>query len=278
MWARSRWSRPISAIPASIARALDGADGCINLVGVLYESGRQGFSGLHAQGVEEIAAACAARGIARMVQVSAIGADLTSISKYARTKAEGEAAVRRLLPQAAIVRPSVVFGVDDDFFNRFAAMASISPILPLPGGGGTRFQPVFVGDVATAVVAALREPSAAGKTFEIGGPDVYTYRRLMELMLAEIHKTRILAPLPWGLAKLIGLVGDLQAKLLPFAPPLTSDQVELLKHDNVASPSLPGLKALGVSAPVAVEAIIPTYLYRYRRGGQFAVDPAPSGA
>lgn len=264
--------------PASIGRALDGAEGCINLVGVLYESGRQGFFGLHAQGAEAIASACAARGIARMVQVSAIGADADSASKYARTKAEGEAAVRKHLPQAAIVRPSVVFGVDDDFFNRFAAMASISPILPLPGGGGTRFQPVYVGDAATAIVAALREPTAAGKTFEIGGPDVYTYRRLMELMLAEIHKTRILAPLPWGLARLIGLVGDLQAKLLPFAPPLTSDQVEMLKHDNVASPSLPGLKALGVSAPVAVEAIIPTYLYRYRRGGQFAVDPAPSGA
>ena len=264
--------------PASIGRALDGAEGCINLVGVLYESGRQGFDGLHATGAEEIAAACAARAIARMVQVSAIGADANSASKYARTKAEGEAAVLKRLPQASIVRPSVVFGVDDDFFNRFAAMASISPILPLPGGGGTRFQPVFVGDAAAAIVAALREPSAAGKTFEIGGPDIYTYRQLMELMLAEIHKTRILAPLPWGLARLIGLVGDLQAKLLPIAPPLTSDQVELLRHDNVTAPSLPGLKALGVSAPVAVEAIIPTYLYRYRRGGQFAPEPAATGA
>lgn len=206
--------------PASIGRALDGAEGCINLVGVLYEAGRQHFLSLHAKGAEEIAAACAARGVSRMVQVSAIGADLDSGSSYARTKAEGEAAVRRILPKASIVRPSVVFGVDDDFFNRFAAMASISPILPLPGGGGTRFQPVFVGDVAAAIVAALREPSAAGKTFEIGGPDIYTYRQLMTLTLTEIHKSRILAPLPWGLAKLIGLLGDLQAKLLPFAPPL----------------------------------------------------------
>ena len=264
--------------PASIGRALDGAEGCINLVGVLYETGRQGFADLHARGAEAIASACAERSIQRMVQVSAIGADAQSASKYARTKAEGEAAVRKLLPQATIVRPSVVFGVDDGLFNRFASMASLMPVLPLPGGGGTKFQPVFVGDLAAAVVAALREPSAAYKTFEIGGPDIYTYRQLMELTLAQIQKSRLLINLPWGLAKLIGRIGDLQAKLLPFPPPLTADQVELLRHDNVASPSLPGLKALGVSAPVAVEAIIPTYLYRYRRGGQFAPEPQASGA
>ena len=264
--------------PESIGRALDGAEGCINLVGVLYETGRQSFAGLHAQGAEEIAAACAAHGVKRMVQVSAIGADAQSPSKYARTKAAGEAAVRKLLPQAAIVRPSVVFGVDDALFNRFASMASLMPMLPLPGGGDTKFQPIFVGDVAAAIVAALREPSAAGKIFEIGGPDIYTYRQLIELTLAQIHKTRLLVDLPWGLAKLIGRLGDLQAKVLPFAPLLTADQVELLQHDNIASKSLPGLKALGVSAPVAVEAILPTYLYRYRRGGQFAPEPAVAGA
>ena len=264
--------------PESIGRALDGAEGCINLVGVLYETGRQSFAGLHAQGAEEIAAACAAHGVKRMVQVSAIGADAQSPSKYARTKAAGEAAVRKLLPQAAIVRPSVVFGVDDALFNRFASMASLMPMLPLPGGGDTKFQPIFVGDVAAAIVAALREPSAAGKIFEIGGPDIYTYRQLIELTLAQIHKTRQLIDLPWGLAKLIGRLGDLQAKVLPFAPLLTADQVELLQHDNIASKSLPGLKALGVSAPVAVEAILPTYLYRYRRGGQFAPEPAVAGA
>jgi NADH dehydrogenase len=264
--------------PASIGRALDGAEGCINLVGVLYEAGRQGFSNLHAQGAEEIASACAARGIERMVQVSAIGADAGSASKYAQTKAAGEAAVLKLLPKAAIVRPSIVFGVDDDFFNRFAAMASIAPALPLPGGGTTRFQPVFVGDVAAAIVTALKDPSAAGKIFEIGGPNIYTYKQLMELTLAEIHKRRALVNLPWGMAGLIGALGDVQAKLLPFPPPLTSDQVKLLKSDNIASPSLPGLKALGVSAPMAVEAIIPTYLYRYRRGGQFAPEPAATGA
>lgn len=264
--------------PESIDRALEGAEGCINLVGVLYETGRQSFAGLHAQGAEEIAAACAAHGVKRMVQVSAIGADAQSPSKYARTKAAGEAAVRKLLPQAAIVRPSVVFGVDDALFNRFASMASLMPILPLPGGGETQFQPVFVGDVAAAIVAALREPSAAGKIFEIGGPNIYTYRQLIELTLAQIHKTRLLVDLPWGLAKLIGRLGDLQAKVLPFTPPLTADQVELLQHDNIVSKALPGLKALGVSAPVAVEAIIPTYLYRYRRGGQFAPEPAAAGA
>lgn len=256
--------------PDSIGRALDGAEACVNLVGVLYETGRQGFASLHAKGAEEIAAACAARGIARMVQVSAIGADPQSPSKYARTKAEGEAAVKARLPRATILRPSVVFGVDDQLFNRFAALASLLPVAPLPGGGGARFQPVFVGDLAAAVANALRDPAAAGKIFEIGGPEIYTYRQLIEMTLAEIHKRRPLLSLPWPLAGAIGAIGDLQAKLLPLAPPLTSDQVAMLKTDNVVSAGAPGLKALGVAEPTAVEAIIPTYLYRYRRGGQFA--------
>jgi NADH dehydrogenase len=264
--------------PESIGRALDGAEACINLVGVLYETGRQGFAGLHAKGAEDIAAACAARGIARMVQVSAIGADPQSPSKYARTKAEGEAAVKARLPKATILRPSVVFGADDQLFNRFAAMASLLPVVPLPGGGGTRFQPVFVGDLAAAVVNALRDPAAAGKTFEIGGPEIYTYRRLIEMTLAEIHKSRPLLPLPWPLASLIGKIGDLQAKLLPIPPVLTSDQVMLLKADSVVSAGALGLKALGIGEPTAAEAIIPTYLYRYRRGGQFAQAQLASGA
>ena len=256
--------------PASIGRALDGVEACVNLVGVLYETGRQRFASLHAKGAEEIAAACAARGVARMVQVSALGAGPDSPSKYARTKAEGEAAVRRRLPQAVILRPSVVFGVDDQFFNRFAGLASLLPVLPLPGGGHTRFQPLFVGDLAQAILAAVRDPSAAGKTYELGGPEVMTYRQVLETTLAQIHKSRLLTPLPWGVAGLIGAVGDLQAKFSPFPPVLTSDQVELLRADNVVSPGAHGLKALGVTAPVAAEAVIPTYLYRYRRGGQFA--------
>jgi NADH dehydrogenase len=264
--------------PASIGRALDGAEACVNLVGLLYETGRQRFAGLHAEGAKEIAAACAARGITRLVQMSALGADPNSLSKYARTKAEGEAAVRKLAPQAVILRPSVVFGVDDQFFNRFAALASLLPVMPLPGGGATRFQPVFVGDLAAAVVAAVRDPAAAGKTFEIGGPEVYTYRQIIEMTLAQIQKSRPLLSLPWPLAKLVGRVGDLQAKLLPFAPVLTSDQVELLRKDSVVDPKAPGLKALGVTEPVAAEAIISTYLYRYRRGGQFAGATVVSGS
>ena len=265
-------------VPASIDRALDGAEGCINLVGVLYETGRQGFQSLHAKGAEEIATAAARRGIGRMVQVSAIGADVESASKYARTKAMGEAAVKKALPEATVVRPSVVFGQGDQLFNRFAAMAAILPVMPLPGGGHTRFQPVHVGDAAAAIVRALTDEAAAGKTFEIGGPQIYTYLELIELTLAEIHKGRLLLPLPWGVAGLIGKVGELQASLTPIPPVLTADQVELLKRDNVADARLPGLKALGVDNPAAVEAIIPTYLYRYRRGGQFAEGPLASGS
>jgi NADH dehydrogenase len=189
----------------------------------------------------------------------------------------GEQAVREAFPKAVIVRPSVVFGQDDHLFNRFAGLASMLPVIPLPGGGVTRFQPVFVGDLAAAVATALTTPSAAGKVFEVGGPKTYSYRELMELTLAEIRKHRVLMPLPWPLAEAIGALGDLQAKLLPLAPVLTTDQVALLKSDNVADPALLGLKALGVADPVAVEAIVPTYLYRYRRGGQFSELPLPTG-
>ena len=264
--------------PDSIARALEGAEACVNLVGVLYESGRQRFQSLHAKGAEEIAAACAKLGVQRLVQVSALGADPEARSKYARTKGEGEAGVRRHMPKAVILRPSVVFGPDDELFNRFAALASLLPVMPLPGGGATRFQPVFVGDLAAATANAVREPSAAGKTFEIGGPEAYTYRQMVEMTLAEIHKTRPLLSLPWPLAALVGAIGDLQAKLLPIPPVLTSDQVLMLRQDNTPSAGAPGLKALGVSAPTAVEGIIPTYLYRYRRGGQFAEAPMVSGS
>ncbi len=265
--------------PASIGRALDGAEACINLVGVLYESARQRFQTLHAKGAEEVANAAAARGITRFVQMSALGADIDSPAKYARTKAMGEEAVRAAIPSAVIVRPSVVFGVDDGFFNRFAGMASVLPVIPLPGGGATRFAPVFVGDLAAAIANAVSDPAAAGKTFEIGGPKVYTYKELMQLTLAEIHKSRPLLPLPWPAAALVGALGEIPTKLLSFIPPvLTSDQVALLRSDNVPSGALPGLADLGVAHPTAVEGILPTYLYRYRRGGQFAEPPLVTGS
>jgi NADH dehydrogenase len=262
----------------SIGRALDGAEACVNLVGVLYEGGRQGFQALHAKGAEEIAQAAAQRGVTRFVQVSALGADPQSRSLYARTKGLGEAAVRAAIPQAVIVRPSVVFGAEDGFFNRFASLAAFLPALPLPGGGGTRFAPVYVGDVAAAIANALLDPAAAGRTFELGGPKAYTYKELMQLTLAEIQKSRLLVPLPWWVTSLIGALSQTMSKVLPIAPVLTADQVILLKSDSVPAPGAPGLEALGVFPPTAVEGILPTYLYRYRRGGQFADAPMATGS
>jgi uncharacterized protein YbjT (DUF2867 family) len=257
-------------MPASLARALDGAEGCVNLVGVMHERGRQKFQSVHGMGARNIAEAARAAGVSRLVHVSAIGADADSPSKYARTKAMGEAAVREVMPSSTILRPSVVFGQEDDFFNRFARMAVSLPALPLVGGGMTRFQPVFVGDVANAVAACLLDANTAGKTYELGGPAVFTFKALMELLAAEIGRKPILAPVPFGVASLIGIGGDLiNLQPFPIAPPLTTDQVALLRSDNVVAPGALGLKDLGIAA-TAVEPILPTYLYRYRKGGQYA--------
>ena len=253
---------------ASVARALDGAEGCVNAVAVLYESGRQTFDALHVEGAEMVAAEAKAQGVSRFVQISALGADADSASDYAATKAAGEAMTLQHLPQAVVLRPSVIFGPGDSFFNRFAAMALVSPVLPLIGGGHTRFQPVFVGDVAAAVAHCIADPAASGKIYELGGPSIYSFRELMEVMLKEIGRNRVLIPIPFGLAKLIGVAGDLMA-FSPIAPLVTSDQVELLRSDNVVTPGMPGLADLGI-VPVPLESIIPTYLYRYRKGGQYA--------
>jgi NADH dehydrogenase len=253
---------------ASVARALDGAEGCVNAVAVLYESGRQTFDALHVEGAEMVAAEAKAQGVSRFVQISALGADADSASDYAATKAAGEAMTLQHLPQAVVLRPSVIFGPGDSFFNRFAAMALVSPVLPLIGGGHTRFQPVFVGDVAAAVAHCIADPAASGKIYELGGPSIYSFRELMEVMLNEIGRNRVLIPIPFGLAKLIGVAGDLMA-FSPIAPLVTSDQVELLRSDNVVTPGMPGLADLGI-VPVPLESIIPTYLYRYRKGGQYA--------
>ena len=257
--------------PDSVGRALDGAEACVNLVGVLFESGRQGFQTIHTMGARAIAEAAAARGITRFVQISAIGADAQSPAKYARSKAEGEAAVRAAIPTAVILRPSVVFGPEDDFFNRFAAMASISPALPLPGGGATRFQPVYVADLAAAVAKVVTDPDCAGKTYELGGPGVFTFRELMAFVLLETGKNRVLAPLPWPVASLVGKLAAVTA-VIGIAPVLTSDQVELLRSDNVVADGAAGFDALGIT-PRSIEAIVPSYLYRYRKGGQYAATP-----
>ena len=260
--------------PDSVARALEGAVAAVYAAGVLYESGRQRFDAVHALGPRTVAEAAARQGVARLVVVSALGADLHSASKYARTKAEGEAAARDALRGVVILRPSIVFGPEDHFFNRFANLALLSPAIPLIGGGTTRFQPVFVGDVARAVARALTDLRAAGRTFELGGPGVHTFRELIELTLREIGRPRLLVPVPWPLAGLIGAAGDAGAwlrgplSMLP-EPPLTSDQVALLRSDNVVSPGAAGLADLEVAA-TALAPILPTYLYRYRKGGQFA--------
>ncbi|MBV9993910.1 MAG: complex I NDUFA9 subunit family protein [Caulobacteraceae bacterium] len=262
--------------PASVERAMEGAEACVNAVGVLFESGRQKFQSLHAMGARNLAEAAARAGVGAFVQISALGADPNSPSKYARTKAAGEASVREAAPAATILRPSVVFGPEDDFFNRFATLATLSPALPLIGGGHTRFQPVFVGDVAAAVREALSNPATAGRTYELGGPTVYSFRELMELTCKEIGRPRLLMPVPWAIARLIGAAGDLAAGFgLP--PPLTGDQVALLRADNVVAPGASGLADLGL-APTALEPIIPTYLYRFRKGGQYADLTLPAQA
>jgi NADH dehydrogenase len=259
-------------VPSSVERALEGATACVNLVGALYQRGPQSFDALHVAAPKTIAEAAARPGVARLVQVSAIGADAASPSKYARTKAEGEAAVAAAFAGATVIRPSIVFGPVDDFFNRFAGMAAMALVLPLIGGGATRFQPVYAGDVGAAIAAALADAGAAGRTYELGGPGVYSFRQLMQIMLKETCRRRALLPIPFGVAKIIGVAGDVMSGV-GVAPLLTSDQVELLKSDNVAEHGRPGLADLGVT-PTALESVLPTYLWRFRNGGQFAQTPA----
>jgi NADH dehydrogenase len=245
-----------------------GNDAVVNLVGILYERGRQRFELIHHVAPARLARIAREAGVQRFVHISAIGADLRSTSAYARTKAAGEQAVRDAFPTATILRPSVVFGPEDQFFNRLAAMALISPVMPLIGGGETRLQPVYVGDVADAVVRVIDDSATAGRTYELGGPRVYTLRALTELLLAELRRKRLRVDLPFALA-------SLQARLLSLLPdpPLTPDQVEMLKYDNIASSGELGLATLGIT-PTAVEAILPTYLDRFRRGGWYARERA----
>lgn len=263
--------------PESVAAALEGADGVVNLIGLLSEKGKQTFSDIQAKGASAIAEAAKARGVTRFVQVSAIGADANSKSAYGRTKAEAEMAVRAAVPTATVLRPSIVFGPEDGFFNRFADMAKFAPALPLIGGGRTRFQPVYVQDVAEAVANALDTDTARGKTYELGGPRVYTFKELLEFILTTIHRKRGLAPLPFFLAQPMGSAADFVFRFNPFAdPPLTGDQVEMLKRDNVVGVSgekVGTLADLGVTELETVEAIVPSYLWRFRPHGQFQAKP-----
>ena len=242
----------------ALTDVLAGSHAVINLIGILYETKRQKFAEVQGELPGRIARAAAAAGVGRMVQISAIGADPNSASAYARSKAQGEAAARAAFADAAIMRPSIVVGPEDGFFNRFAAMARLLPALPLIGGGETRFQPVWVGDVASAVVAALERDDARGETFELGGPKVYSFAELMRYMLQVIERRRLLVPLSFGLAAL-------QARFLELlpVPPLTRDQVELLKVDNVVAPDARTLTDLGIT-PTPIELVVPDYLVRYR--------------
>lgn len=258
--------------PADVADALRGATAAVNLVGKLYETPGVSFERAHVEGTRIIAEAAAAAGLSRLVQISALGADPDGEADYARTKAEAEAAARAAFPGVVILRPSIVFGAGDKFLNRFAAMASIAPALPLIGGGHTKFQPVYVGDVAEAIARAVALPEAAGRTFELGGPAIYSFEDILKLILRETNRRRLLLPLPFPVARLMGSAAQLTA-LLGLAPQLTRDQVVLLKTDNVVSAGAEGLAELGVQ-PTGMEAIVPGYLWRYRAGGQFAENPA----
>lgn len=252
--------------PASVEAAVRDSDVVINLVGILAESGAQSFDAVQAKGAETVAKAAAAVG-ARMVHVSAIGADADSPSRYAKAKAAGEAAVMAAVPSATIFRPSVVFGPEDQFTNRFAALARMSPVLPLVGAD-TKMQPVYVGDVATAIADAVDGKAKAGATYELGGPEVLTMREIIEAILAITARKPMLVPLSFGLARF-------QANFLQFAPSafkLTPDQVTMLERDNIVSDAAKAagltLEGLGIAAD-SLEAIAPQYLWRFRAAGQF---------
>jgi uncharacterized protein YbjT (DUF2867 family) len=253
--------------PESVVRAIAGADAVVNLVGILAESGKQTFEAVQADGAAAVAAATRAAGIGALVQISALAADSQSESLYARTKAAGEAAALAAVPGAIVVRPSIMFGPEDTFFNRFAALARFTPALPLIGGGETRFQPAFVGDVAEFIARSVEGPVAAGVIYELGGPAVKSFRELMSFTLEVIGRRRLLVAIPTPLAML-------KAQVLEMLPGklLTLDQVRLLQYDSVVSLDAATEKrtfeAAGV-APDSMEAIVPTYLWRFRKAGQF---------
>ena len=262
--------------PASIAAALQGAQALVNLTGILSESGRQSFQSVHVLGAQAVASAARAAGIANLVHMSAIGADPQAISHYARSKGRGELLVREAVPEAVILRPSIVFGPEDDFFNRFAAMARLFPALPLIGGGGTRFQPVYAGDVGDVVALALAGQARPGTLYELGGPEVKSFEQVLAYICKVTGRKRLLVPLPFGAASVMArgteLMMTLSLGLFPKMLAMTRDQVELLRHDNVVSQAAVDdgrtLAGLGLRGET-IEAIVPAYLARFRKTGQF---------
>ncbi|MBT8155857.1 complex I NDUFA9 subunit family protein [Epibacterium ulvae] len=254
---------------ASVASVMEGADAVVNCVGVLNGLGKNTFEAVHADGAERVARISAEQGVARFVHMSAIGADAESASEYARTKAEGEAGVLKHRADAVILRPSVVFGTEDEFFNRFAGMARMSPVLPI-AGGSTKFQPVFADDVAKAAVSGALGQAEAG-TYDLGGPEVKTFRALMQQMLGVIHRRAIIVSLPGFAARLMAFGCDLVQKVtcqLIENKMLTADQVKNLKSDNVVAEDAKGFADLGIR-PVTLASVLPTYLWKFRPSGQY---------
>jgi len=251
----------------SVERAVEGSDAVINLVSVLFEDGKQNFNSLHVLGARVVADAAKVAGISNVIQVSAIGADKDAPSAYSRTKAAGEAIVRELIPTADIMRPSIIFGPEDSFFNRFAAMTNISPFIPLIGGGDTKFQPVYVGDVAQAIAQRLKQ-GTSGEIYELGGPRIYSFKEMMEFMLTVVNRKRLLLPLPWAAASMMGFTGEMIGKAPLIKPFLTRDQVNSFRTDNIVSESAKGFKDLDIELET-IESMVPPYLERYRKYGQF---------
>ena len=262
--------------PDSVAAALEGADAVVNATGIQRQSGRQTYEAVHAAGAGAIARAAAAAGIGRLVHVSGVGADPRALNPYIASKGRGEAAVREASPAAVILRPSVIFGPEDDFLNRFGALARALPALPLFGGGATKLQPVFVGDVALAARAVIGDAGAAGRTYELGGPEILTLREIAALTLRIVERRRALVPLPFALARLVAWSTEVASTLslgrFPKTLTTTRDQVELLRHDNVVSAAAIAegrtLRELAI-IPQGIEAIAPSYLYRFRKTGQY---------
>jgi uncharacterized protein YbjT (DUF2867 family) len=247
----------------AVARAVQGSSAVINLVGILYPGGGQNYEDIHVDAPQTIAKAAKATGVETLVHVTTMGIGEDSESKYARTKAEGETAVRQIFPGATLIKPSIVFGPEDNFFNKFAGLARIAPVLPLVGGGHTKFQPVFVGDVADAITKCVTDPATRGETYELGGPSVYSFKEMIQAILHATGRKNLLFPMPFWIA-------SINAVFLQFLPGklLTPDQVKFLKTDNVVSPGALTLKNLDIQ-PESLEAILPSYLWRFRPKGQY---------
>ncbi len=247
---------------ASIRNAVKGCDVVVNCIGILFEKGKSTFQKIHADLPAAIATASRAEGVERFVHISALGCDI-SLSQYGKTKKAGEENILKVFADATILRPGVVFGPEDDFFNMFAKMAALLPALPLIGGGQTKMQPVYVGNVAQAVMAVIADPKTSGHVYELGGPEILNFREIYARLFRETARPRLLISLPWGIAKFKGTVMGILPK-----PPLTADQVESLKTDSIVTPGAKTFRDLGI-VPTGMDAILPSYLARYRPGGRF---------